>query len=240
MNAIKETLRASKLAITLPNNYSPAETPLVQPFPRQTSDVCIAERDLIPRTQDATFQPSSIALESKGILCPLPIQLPVSAAGQSTSAMDCHPPSSHTPASPPFTTTTSTAPSLSLPLPKPLNSALNYPPLRTPLPPPFTISTAPSQLQTKPVTKEHKAEICKCLYPLRAKWKTIGTFLCVDHNILAAIKAESEDTGEMLMGMIAEWLQQLNPPPTWQALAEAVQYISPEKADEIRQIFHLY
>ena len=230
MKAIKDTLRASKLAISLPNNYSPAETPLAQPFPRQTSDVHITERDLYPQsphTQDMTIQPSSVALESKGILCPLPTQLPVSAADQSISAVDCHPPLSHTPASSPFTTTTSITPS-QLPPTSPLNhsSAVH-------------ISATPNQPPTKPLTKEHMAEVCKCLFPLRAKWKTIGTFLCVEHNTLAAIKTDSEDSAEMLTELIAEWLKQLNPPPTGQALAEAVQYISPDKADEIRQIFHL-
>ena len=97
----------------------------------------------------------------------------------------------------------------------------------------------PSQPPPKRLTNKDMGKICKCLYPLRAKWKTIGTFLCVDHNTLDAIKAESEDTGEMLTGLIAEWLKQLDPPPTGEALVEAVQDIDPEKAKEVRQNFTL-
>ena len=82
----------------------------------------------------------------------------------------------------------------------------------------------------------HMAEICKCLYSLRAKWKTIGTFLCVEHGNLEAIRANYEDCGDRLTEVIAEWLKQLDPLPTRQALAEAVQYISPDKAEEIRQL----
>ena len=105
----------------------------------------------------------------------------------------------------------------------------NYSPKTTP-----TDSASPNQ---PPLTNQNMADICKCLYPLRAKWKTIGTFLCVEYNTLEAIKADNKDSAEMLTGLIAEWLNQLRPPPTGQALADAVQYISPDKAQEIRKLF---
>ena len=111
------------------------------------------------------------------------------------------------------------------------------PPTPLSLPALSPTTAVPSQPPPKPLAKEHMADICKCLYPLRAKWKTIGTFLCVDHNNLDAIRANYEDCGDRLTELIAEWLRQLRPPPTGQALADAVQYISPDKAEEIRQIF---
>ena len=120
--------------------------------------------------------------------------------------------------------------------PAPSISAVDYHP-HIPLSPTTPLSASPRQPPPKPLTKEHMADICKCLFPLRAKWKTIGTFLCVEHNTLAAIKADSEDSAEMLTELIAEWLKSREPPPTGQALADAVQYISPDKAEEIRQIF---
>ena len=103
--------------------------------------------------------------------------------------------------------------------------------------PALSPTTVPSQPQPKPLAKEHMADVCKCLFPLRARWKTIGTFLCIEHNTLAAIKADNEDSAEMLTELIAEWLKKREPPPTGQALADAVQYISPDKAEEIRQFF---
>ena len=277
MKAIKDTLRASKLAITLPNNYS-SVTLFPQPLITLKSvqdlrlgDVAVlSQQPHIPKhalyphsqppiTQNTTFQPplrntdmvcppSPFAGSSGGIGAAHPVigvqtivqasqpfsytvtsvprtQPSISAADQSTSAVDYHPPLPHAPLSPLLTTTTSAAPS---------TSAQNYHQTLFSMSSYTTTTSATlSQSPPKPLTKEHMAEVCKCLFPLRAKWKTIGTFLCVDHNTLDAIKAESEDTGEMLMGLIAEWLKRCNPPPTWQALAEAVQYISPDKAKEI-------
>ena len=141
-------------------------------------------------------------------------------------------PLSHPALSPP---TPLSHPALSPPTPLSHPALSPTTPLSRPALSPTTV--VPSQPPPKPLAKEHMADICKCLYPLRAKWKTIGTFLCVEHNTLDAIKAESEDTGEMLAGLIAVWLRQLKPLPTRQALADAVQYISPDKAEEIRQIF---
>ena len=116
---------------------------------------------------------------------------------------------------------------------------LMHTPLLISLPFTTTANVTPSQPPLKPLTKKDMSKICKCLYPLRAKWKTIGTFLCVEHDTLAAIKIDCEDSAEMLTELIAQWLKQIDPPPTGQALAEAVQDIDPEKAKEVRQIFHV-
>ena len=175
LKATKNTLRASKSALTFPDNY----------FPDESLPQCVRD----PLQSDATicvppriFEPHYHNLEDA-----------------SASTMDYHSPSPNTDLSP--------------------------------------HSSATATSSQPPLSKQHMADICKCLYPLRAKWKTIGTFLCVEHNTLAAIKTDSEDSAEMLTELIAEWLKSHKPPPTGQALAEAVQYISPDKAEEIRQLF---
>ena len=65
----------------------------------------------------------------------------------------------------------------------------------------------------------------------------IGTFLSVDINTLEDIKSSSNNNGEMLARMISEWLKSCKPPPTQQALAEAIEQLDSSKADEIRQMF---
>ena len=92
-------------------------------------------------------------------------------------------------------------------------------------------------ISPNPLAREQTADICKCLYPLRAQWKVIGTFLSIDNNTLKAIKADSDESADRLTDMISEWLRNCEPSPTYQALAEAVQQIDPSKAKEIRRIF---
>ena len=62
-------------------------------------------------------------------------------------------------------------------------------------------------------------------------------FLSIEYNTLEAIRADNEKSGDRLIELIAEWLKRCKPPPTGQALAEAVQMISPDRADEIRRMF---
>ena len=64
---------------------------------------------------------------------------------------------------------------------------------------------------------------------------TLGTFLCVDHSSLEAVKVDSDNCDESIVKLVALWLRQITPSPTWQALADAVQYLDPSKAEEIRR-----
>ena len=86
-------------------------------------------------------------------------------------------------------------------------------------------ATTPQPQPPKPLCKDNMKAVCQCLYPLRARWKTIGTFLCVEHSSLEAVRADNETADDRLLAMVAVWLRQTTPPPTWQALADAVQYI---------------
>ena len=231
MKAIKDTLRASKLAITLPNNYSP-ETSFLS-FPQSPHSAGATATTLLPSQYSQSAGTLGVISAAQGpFMTGKTLSNP---PRSSTYRMEYYPYSPHIPLSPPsytnITCATQSGPSLTLALD--YCSSSTY----TVQSPSATTCVALSQLPPEPLTKEHTAKICKCLFPLRAKWKTIGTFLCVEHNTLAAIKTDCEDSAEMLTELIAEWLKQLNPPPTGQSLAEAVQCISPEKADEIRQIF---
>ena len=78
-------------------------------------------------------------------------------------------------------------------------------------------STATAAAQSpptcKPLRKEDQATVCHYLHPLKSKWKTSGTFLCVDHSSLEAVKADKYTGDERLEEFVALWLQQTTPPP---------------------------
>ena len=61
------------------------------------------------------------------------------------------------------------------------------------------------------------------LWLARVKWYSIGVALGVDIADLDAMKVSSrEDAGECLSRMLNQWLRQVNPPPTYSALIEAL------------------
>jgi hypothetical protein len=59
--------------------------------------------------------------------------------------------------------------------------------------------------------------------------------LGVTKPILDKIKSNEEGANDRLQEMLSEWLKQIDPPPTWTALAEAVEAVDSSKAMEIRK-----
>ena len=72
-----------------------------------------------------------------------------------------------------------------------------------------------------------------CLSSLASRWEDIGIELDINPDSLDTIEANHDDVRKSLTDMIKLWLRQTTPPPTWQALAAAVQDIDPQKAQEI-------
>ena len=106
-------------------------------------------------------------------------------------------------------------------------------------PPACVLSVLPSTQQPskpppKPLSIEDMGLVYRSLYPLRAKWNTLGTFLYIDHSTLQVIKEDNESSDDRLTALVALWLRRINPAATWQALHEAVQYIDPNQAQQIR------
>ena len=64
---------------------------------------------------------------------------------------------------------------------------------------------------------------------------TIGTLLGIPAHILDKIKSNEERVHERLREMLSEWLKQIDPPPTWTALAEAVEVFDKSKAQKLRE-----
>ena len=77
-------------------------------------------------------------------------------------------------------------------------------------------------------------DVFAVLHPLATQWKTIGILLGIQKHVLDRIKNDEAGVNDRLQEMLSEWLKQVNPPPTWEDLANAVEEIDQSKAQEIR------
>lgn len=80
-------------------------------------------------------------------------------------------------------------------------------------------------------------DVLKQLLGLASHWKIIGGLLGLESQLLDKIKSDGEGAQECLLSMLSEWLKQVDPPPTWEDIAEAVESVNANKAQEIRKCF---
>ena len=85
-------------------------------------------------------------------------------------------------------------------------------------------------VQERPELKD----VFRELLPLSADWKAIGTLLGLPRDLLKRIKADEEIAEDRLQEVLSEWLKQVDPHPTWAALAKAVEHVDKVKAQEIK------
>ncbi len=70
---------------------------------------------------------------------------------------------------------------------------------------------------------------------LASRWYQIGIFLDMEPGTLDTIKTNNPNDVEVcLMCMIKEWLNRINPRPTWEKLVEATKDINERKSEDIR------
>ena len=69
------------------------------------------------------------------------------------------------------------------------------------------------------------------------KWLVIGIYLDIPEAQLMTIGEKNlGDPQKCLMAMLSQWLASINPPPTWQDLAESVEFVGyPDVAQMLRQ-----
>lgn len=72
------------------------------------------------------------------------------------------------------------------------------------------------------------------MLPLTSDWYNIGVLLGIKEHVLTKIEADKPSVRDCLREMISEWLKQVDPPATWEALADAVEAFDEFKAQEIR------
>ena len=71
------------------------------------------------------------------------------------------------------------------------------------------------------------------LSKVSANWKYIGLILGLKEGDLSAIKSDHHDAKRCFREMLRLWLKQIEPPPTWSAIIDAMEYES--LAEELRK-----
>ena len=72
--------------------------------------------------------------------------------------------------------------------------------------------------------------------PIAHAWQLIGALLGLEHNSLKTIKYNNMDAKDCLQDMLHQWLVRVTPPPTWEALAEAVEHADETIARKIKKL----
>ena len=74
------------------------------------------------------------------------------------------------------------------------------------------------------------------LIDLASKWKIVGTFLKIPGGTLDTIEHDNpKDAQQCLLAMLNEWLKIIDPPPSWERMAGAVEKINQRKAHDLRE-----
>ena len=83
------------------------------------------------------------------------------------------------------------------------------------------------------VSLSHK-HCLKLLLPEARNWQVIGTLLDIPERVLDRIEADYPgNCQQCVREMIKSWLNQVDPPPTWKDLADAVHEVNPSLAKKI-------
>ena len=67
----------------------------------------------------------------------------------------------------------------------------------------------------------------KMLIPIAKEWQNIGVLLELTDQDLKSIAADGDNDINHLREMLRLWLSQVDPPPSWEALSEAVEPFDP-------------
>ena len=75
----------------------------------------------------------------------------------------------------------------------------------------------------------------KELRPLASHWDEIGVFLGLPKSDIDIIKSDQQESAKCLLEMLSKWEKRVNPPPSWTALADAVEPFDEEKSMDIHR-----
>ena len=72
------------------------------------------------------------------------------------------------------------------------------------------------------------------------KWMILGIQLGMSHGSLKSIEVNRQrDPQNCLLDVLGMWLQQVNPPPTWAAVIDAVEFIGKMRiGKDLRHKYH--
>jgi hypothetical protein len=89
--------------------------------------------------------------------------------------------------------------------------------------------------------KPELKDLLKELYTKASEWFNIGVLLGINTGILDAIKtAENHTPQNCLREMLRIWLNGVSPPPSWAAIADAVEVLTDQRlAEQLRTKYHI-
>ena len=92
---------------------------------------------------------------------------------------------------------------------------------------PLTNATSPTSLSA-----------LRLVFPLASKWKNLGSLLDIDKGTLDTIEHDYyKKADDCLREMLNIWLKKINPHPSWQMLADAVQPLDLAIAERIHSTY---
>ena len=77
----------------------------------------------------------------------------------------------------------------------------------------------------------------KITFCLASEWKNVGLFLELDIGVLDNIEYDYKKASDCLREMLRAWLKQVDPPPSWQMLASAVEPFDRATAEKIHTTY---
>ena len=101
----------------------------------------------------------------------------------------------------------------------------------------LSLSLLTGRRTEKPPTKPQLRDLMDALYHKVAdKWRTIGLYLEIPKGKLAGIAEKNQrDPHNCLVEMLETWLEQVDPPATWTAIIEAVEFLGEQLGNELRE-----
>lgn len=84
-------------------------------------------------------------------------------------------------------------------------------------------------------------DLLKELCSTASQWENIGIYLGMDSSNLDIIKAtEKSNSLNCLREMLKVWIRRIDPPPSWSAIAEAIELVGDESlANQLRTKYHI-
>ena len=95
----------------------------------------------------------------------------------------------------------------------------------------------PSTANTKSSSTLTLPSAFKLVFSLSSKWKNLGLFLNLDEGTLDKIQHDNQMADDRLREMLSAWLKKVIPPPSWEMLADAVDFFDQTVAAKIRETY---
>ena len=102
----------------------------------------------------------------------------------------------------------------------------------------LSLSSLTGSRTEKPPIKPQLKELMVALYHKVAdKWRTIGVYLEIPQGKLSGIAEKKQrNPQDCLLEMLETWLERVDPPATWAAIIDAVEFLGEEQlGKELRE-----